>query len=1116
MAEAARTSAGAPAVQRLGRDTVRLLQGAAGNAAVARLVAQRSAVGQGARAGGDSPGTVRPSAPAVQRYAPPVATPASQAPGLRKVDAEVGAKRRTLSQHRTAQVESKSAQDAAVAPPDDREAQGKVASSARMDAAKPGGFDKAAFIAAVNEAIAAQAPKNLDEADHFAKSGKADRIKGAVDGRVADGRNASAKDIATATAAPPDVSAAKDKPVTPMTADRPPGNPGAPDAADAVPQRQPPQVLDFSEGARQTDQQMAAADVTEQQLAKGNESQFNQALAAKKQGEQDSAKAPATGRAAENQHLADATAHARGEGTRALAAMTAARTAAGRHVDSGKGTAKSRDEKRRAEATAKLQRVFDATKKDVEGILSGLDTLVDQQFTAGEKAARDAFMADQARRMKEYKDKRYGGWRGKLRWVKDKFAGLPAEANQLFQDSRALYVSRMQGVISSVADTIGRELGRAKARIATGRSQLTAEVNKLPADLKAYGQQAAQDFAGKFDDLDSDVDDKSKQLVQDLATKYTQALHGIDEEIKKLQDANKGLWAKAKEAVAGAIKTILELKNLLLGVLAKAASAIAKIIKDPIGFLGHLVTAVGAGLKLFLANIADHLKQGLVAWLLGTAVKAGLNLPSSFDLRGIIQLLASLLGLTWANIRARITGKGIPDQAVTEAEKTVPIAAKLAKEGPAGAEKEIVAEAGDLKATILGKLTSYLIPTVIIAGITWILSLLNPASAFIRAVKAIVDIVTFVVTQGAQVIEFVNAVLDAVIAIAGGGTAGVPKLVETALAAGIPTLLGLLASLLGIENLAAKVKQVFHAVARPVNKVIDKIVTFIARIGKKLWAKLRGTNRQKPDGRTIEQKISDLHKGLRAADRLAAEKLSHEEIVKRLPHIEESYRMTSLQVVIDRETGTRQFIHFEGTVNPKGSTKPRAIPKLELSGYRAESLAGGSFRGLFHNFPGQAKSQYATFTASRHPANERFDHPNGSVPFPVGQYTVTNLKTPGNINTDTWRKPMNDRREQIKEELRRKNPSWSDDLLEKTAKTQTATEINTHYQNAYNLPWQELYLVGWSEHHIHPVNWDGDKTAGANLIYLKDPEHSRFSVYFEDRKRDIRNELDKEDTGASA
>ena len=758
---------------------------------------------------------------------------------MRRVNADVAAKGQTLSHHQSAAVESRSAQDAAVAPPDDREAQGKVANAAKMGAAKPGVFDKAAFIKAVDDAIAAQAPKNLDEADKFSSSGKADRIRGAVDGKVADGKDASAHAIGTTTAAPPDTAAAVTKQVTPLVPDHPPGIPGALNAADATPQPQPAKVLDFTEGTQQTDQQMTAADVTDQQLANGNEPQFDQALTAKKKGVEDSAKSPGVGRTAEGRQLADAKASAHTAGTHALTAMTGTRTAAGKHVDAGKGTAKSRDEKRRADATAKLQHVFDGTKKDVEGILSGIDKLVDQQFTRGEKAARDAFIVDQARRMREYKHKRYSGLKGKYRWVRDQFAGLPEAANQLYQESRKLYVARMQGVISSIADTIGRELGRAKARIAAGRKQLTAEVAKLPADLRGFGQEAAKDLAGKFDDLEDDVNDKSKQLVQELASRYTQALHKIDDEIKKLQDANKGLWAKAKDAVAGAIKTIMELKSLLTGVLAKAAGAVAKIVKDPIGFLNNLVHAVGAGLRLFVANIADHLKKGLVSWLLGTAVKAGLALPAAFDVKGIIQLLSSLLGLTWANIRARILRKGVPGQAVDAAEKTVPIAGRLAREGPAGAEKEIIAETGDLKANILGKLTTYLIPTVIIAGITWILSLLNPASAFVRAVKAIIDIVTFVVTQGAQVLEFVNAVLDAVVAIAGGGKAGVPKMVEDALAAGIPTLLGLLASLLGIGSLAGKVKSVFHAVARPVNRVIDKIVGFIARAGKKLWSKLK-------------------------------------------------------------------------------------------------------------------------------------------------------------------------------------------------------------------------------------------------------------------------------------
>ncbi|SCF96040.1 hypothetical protein GA0115254_127738, partial [Streptomyces sp. Ncost-T10-10d] len=165
--------------------------------------------------------------------------------------------------------------------------------------------------------------------------------------------------------------------------------------------------------------------------------------------------------------------------------------------------------------------------------------------------------------------------------------------------------------------------------------------------------------------------------------------------------------------------------------------------------------------------------------------------------------------------------------------------------------------------------TSYLIPTVIIAGITWIISLLNPASAFVRAVKGIIDIITFIVNQGAQIVEFVNAVLDSVIAIANGGTAGVPKMIETALAASVPLLIGFLASLLGIGNLANKVKSVFHAVAKPVNRAIDKIVNFIAKKGKALWAKLKGKdkNTKKPgdDKATQKKKQQELPEAMRQA-----------------------------------------------------------------------------------------------------------------------------------------------------------------------------------------------------------------------------------------------------------
>ncbi|MBB5936604.1 phage tail protein [Streptomyces zagrosensis] len=811
----------------LDRRAVQRLQGAAGNAAVSRLVAQR--------------------------YKAPVKPSPSQAPGFRRVKADVGMKKQTVKQHQPATVESRSAQDAAVAPPDDKEAQGKAAQAEKMDAAKPGEFNKQAFIDAVNNAIAAQAPKNLNEADKFADSGKADQVKEQVDGKVTDGKKTSAKDIETTTKAAPDTSKAKEKKVTPMTADKPPGNPGAPSANDAVPAKQPPEVTDFSAGPQQNDKAMADAEVTEEQLAKGNEPQFDEALGEKKKAEQDAKKAGPQGRQAEEQELTDAKAGAAAAGTTAMASLTATRSEAGQKVDGGKGETKSKDEKKREEVTAKLQKVFDAAKKDVESTLEGLDKKVDDQFTQGEKAARDAFTADHKRRMKKYKDKRYSGLMGKGRWIKDKFKGLPKEGLNIFQESRKLYVSTMQGVISSVADTIGTELGKAKARIKQGRSELKAEVEKLPADLKKYGEEAAKDFEGKFEDLETKANEKSDELVQTLAQKYTQALQKIDEEIKKLQDANKGLVAKAKDAIVGAIKTIMELKNLLMGILAKAASAIGKIIKDPIGFLGNLVKAVSAGLNLFTSNIADHLKKGLVGWLLGTATKAGIEIPAKFDMKGIVQLVASMLGLTWDNLRARIVGKGVPEEAMEKVEQSVPAAGALAREGPAGAVDEIQVETGDLKTKILDDLKSYLVPTVIIAGITWIASLLTPASAFVRAVKAIIDIVTFIVNQGAQIVEFVNAVLDAVIAIAGGGSAGVPKMVEAALAASIPLLIGFLAALVGVGGLANKVKSVLRAAGRPVGRAIDRIVGVIARRGRAIWGRLQGDKKKGRPARESSQ-----------------------------------------------------------------------------------------------------------------------------------------------------------------------------------------------------------------------------------------------------------------------
>ncbi|MFE9006508.1 hypothetical protein ACFYOY_30945 [Streptomyces sp. NPDC007875] len=757
-------------------------------------------------------------------------------------------KRSVASSHPPPRTEAGAAQEAARPPKDDEEAQGKTANAEKMNEAKPKDFDKDAFIRAVEKAIAEKAPKNLDEADKFADSGKADEVRAEVHGKVGDGKADSAEQIATTTAAPPDTSAAVPKKVVPLTPDRPPGAPGTPNPAHAVPDKLPPSATDMSAGPAKLKQRMAGAQVTEAQLQKSNEPTFKKALDEKKAAERHSEAAPGRMRGHEKKELNAATATARRLGAAAMGSMGAQRARTGQQVGAGKSGAKGRDEEKRAQVTTLLQGVFDTMKKDVEAILDGLDKLVDDQFGRGEKAARDAFTAEHQRKMDEYKDRRYSGVTGKLRWVRDKFAGLPAEADKIFEEARDNYVRRMRQVISDVADTIGAELNRAKHRIAQGRAELQTAVRKLPADLRAIGQQAAAEFADKFDELTQSVDDKGTQLVDTLATKYTDALKSVDDEIDAEKEKNKGLVAKAVDAVKSVINTILELKRLLLSVLAKAASAVMLILKDPIGFLRNLVSAVGAGLRQFLRNIGRHLQQGILSWLLGKTAEAGIELPSKFDTQGVLKMLGSLLGLTWQSIRARIVRK-VPkmEPAVSAAETAVPLVAEVRKRGVAGMWHDLKARVGDLRKDLLDKVIAYVTPTIVVAGIMWVISLLNPASAFVRAVKLIIDIVRFIVTQARQIFEFVNAVLDAVIAIARGGSGGVPSLIEQALARSIPVLLGVLAAILGVGGIASRVKGIVQAMSKPVGRAVDWVIDKIVGLVKKLWAKIKSRfDKKKP------------------------------------------------------------------------------------------------------------------------------------------------------------------------------------------------------------------------------------------------------------------------------
>lgn len=826
-ADAAGRSSGAAGAGSPGAPVLMRLQASAGNAAVTAML--QSAPERAHPVQRLVRGPVPP--PPVP---PPPPNPAAH-PGLRLANGSIRSASRRAAQHPSPSKKAQEAQHAAQPPAGDRDAQAKAAKAETMGAAPAAGFDKAAFVAAVKAAIDKQTPKTLEEADEFGTSGKADQVGAEVRGLAGRNAQASARPMNEASTRPPDPSRAVEKPVTPIPAEAPQG-PLRIDAAQAAPSRAPPEQTDLRNGPAETDRAMADAGVTEDQLRRSNEPEFTGALDAKAQAEAHAAAAPAQLREQEAQRLGQARQDAASAGTAASAGLMGAGAASRSGVARGQQGARTKDEQERAAVTANVTRLFDETKTAVDEILKGIDGKVDQAFKDGEAAAKKAFTEQHTREMKAFRDKRYSyDTVGAMRWAADLLLGPEPEVDEIFKRARATYEREMTKAIDRIADVVGGELNAAKTRIAEGKAKIAAYTKSLAPSLQKVGADAAKEVGGRFTELETSVDEKGQALAEDLATKYVEARTAVDEEIKAMQEANKGLVDKAKDAVVGAVETILKLKTMLLGVLARAAGAVEKIIKDPIAFLGNLVNAVKSGVMAFGANIATHLKSGLQTWLFGALSAAGIELPAKFDLQGVLKLVLSILGLTWANVRARIAAK-LPPGAMELVEQGFDVVKLIVKEGLGGIWRMILEKVGDIKEMIMGQVKEMVAVEIVKAGIVWLVSMLNPASAFVKACKMIYDVVMFFVEKADQIKAFVDSVLDSVESIASGGVGAVAGYIENTLGRMVPVLIGFLASLLGLGGISGKIRKIIEAVQKPVNKVIDWVVGKAVAFGKKAIA----------------------------------------------------------------------------------------------------------------------------------------------------------------------------------------------------------------------------------------------------------------------------------------
>ena len=236
----------------------------------------------------------------------------------------------------------------------------------------------------------------------------------------------------------------------------------------------------------------------------------------------------------------------------------------------------------------------------------------------------------------------------------------------------------------------------------------------------------------------------------------------------------------------------------------------------------------------------------MISWLTGALGGAGITLPDTWDLQGIFQLVMQVLGVGFDQIMGKVADVlgfdvmqfidpamqivGIYQEDGLEGLMKHGLAQLIGEDGVASLMEVIdvvkLVIAGDwgalwgiiqehlagLKEMVMGQIQEMIASEVIEAGVKWVLSLFNPAGAFVKACMMIYDVVQFFMERGSQIMSLVNTVIDSVTSIASGDIGGAAAAIENALASSIPVAISFLGSLLGLGDIPSRVQDIVESI----------------------------------------------------------------------------------------------------------------------------------------------------------------------------------------------------------------------------------------------------------------------------------------------------------------
>lgn len=417
---------------------------------------------------------------------------------------------------------------------------------------------------------------------------------------------------------------------------------------------------------------------------------------------------------------------------------------------------------------------------------------------------------------------------------------------------------------SAVKWIIDKAKKLALAVIEAGRKWIIDKLDKFASWLKDKVNKYLKAFPALQKRINAFIDstvEGAKKIVNTIADGLKKGVEAIADALGKAINAVLNVFETALTAavqIAGALLTgdfagalkiaflaVCKIAGIdpqpILNFIEKAGETIGLIFKDPIGFFKNVASGVSLGIDQFVTNIKQHLISGLIGWLTGALSDVPIKLPSEWNLRGIFSFVMQILGLTYENLRAKLVKRIGPngEEIVSKMEKAVAFVQDLIVNGPMALWGKIQDKFEEIKEAAMAKIREVVSLEVVKAGIKWVLSLLNPASAIVRAIIMLYDFVMFLIERKDQIVAFVSSIFDTVGPLARGQIKNAANAVESAMGKGVPVILSLLASLAGIGGIGKSVQKVLQTIRKPVDKVVDPIIDWLVTQGEALFSKGR-------------------------------------------------------------------------------------------------------------------------------------------------------------------------------------------------------------------------------------------------------------------------------------